>query len=346
MRKILIAVVALLVLLATAAVAGAWRYDEARKDRLAKGIEIAGVDVGGMKLAAARAALATRVAEPLARPITIRYEQREFHFSPAEASVQTNVDTLLAQALADSRKGNLFERAFREVTGGRVDTRVSPEITYSDEAVRKFAAAVKRAVDRKPRDAKVTASFAGVRIVRSKVGVAVNAAALRLGIGAVLVDTREPRTFELPVRTLRPRVSSVRLQKRFHVFLAVSRSKKELRYFVKQKLVKTYRVAIGRIGFETPVGLYEIRSKAINPAWFVPKSAWAGSLAGKIIPPGDPENPLKARWMGFWDGAGIHGTADSSSIGSAASHGCIRMNVPDVIQLYDRVPLHTPLYIS
>ncbi len=346
MRKILIAVIALLVLLAVAAVAGAWRYDEARKDRLAKGIEIAGVDVGGMKVAQARAVLVTRVAEPLARPITIRHEQREFVFSPAEASVQTNVDTLLAQALADSRKGNLFERAFREVSGGRVDTRVSPEITYSDAAVRKFASAVKRAVDRKPRDAKVTANFAGVRIVGSKVGVAVNAAALRLGIGAVLVDTREPRTFELPVRTLRPRLSSVGLQKRFRVFLAVSRSKKELRYFVKQKLVKTYRVAIGRIGFETPVGLYEIRSKAVNPAWFVPDSAWAGSLAGKIIPPGDPENPLKARWMGFWDGAGIHGTADSSSIGSAASHGCIRMNVPDVIQLYDRVPLHTPLYIS
>jgi hypothetical protein len=346
MRKIFIAVIALLVLFSAAAVAAVWRYDEARKDRLAKGIEIAGVDVGGMEVAHARAALTTQVAEPLARPITIRYEQREFVFSPAEASVQTNVDTLLAQALADSRKGNFFERAFREATGGRVDTRVSPEITYSDEAVRKFAGAVRRAVNRKPRDAKVTASFAGVRIVPSKVGVAVNAAALRLGIGAVLVDTREPRTFELPVRTLRPRVSSVKLQKRFHVFLAVSRSKKELRYFVKQKLVKTYRVAIGAIGFETPAGLYEIRSKAVNPAWFVPNSPWAGSLAGKIIPPGDPENPLKARWMGFWDGAGIHGTADSSSIGSAASHGCIRMNVPDVIQLYDRVPLHTPLYIS
>jgi lipoprotein-anchoring transpeptidase ErfK/SrfK len=141
-------------------------------------------------------------------------------------------------------------------------------------------------------------------------------------------------------------VTTRELQKRFRFFIAVSRSRKELRYFVKEKLVKTYRVAIGRIGFETPAGLYEIRSKAVNPAWYVPKKAWAGDLAGKIIPPGDPENPLKARWMGFWDGAGIHGTAESSSIGSAASHGCIRMAVPDVIDLYDRVPLHTPVYIS
>jgi lipoprotein-anchoring transpeptidase ErfK/SrfK len=50
--------------------------------------------------------------------------------------------------------------------------------------------------------------------------------------------------------------------------------------------------------------------------------------------------------MGFYDGAGIHGTADEASIGTAASHGCIRMTVRDVIDLYDRVPLHTPLSIA
>ena len=50
--------------------------------------------------------------------------------------------------------------------------------------------------------------------------------------------------------------------------------------------------------------------------------------------------------MGFWDGAGIHGTGETASIGTAASHGCIRMTVHDVIDLYDRVPLHTPLSIA
>ncbi|MGH2451438.1 MAG: L,D-transpeptidase, partial [Candidatus Limnocylindria bacterium] len=62
----------------------------------------------------------------------------------------------------------------------------------------------------------------------------------------------------------------------------------------------------------------------------------------------DPENPIKARWMGFSRaaGIGIHGTADEASIGTAASHGCIRMTARDVIDLYERVPLHTPLYIA
>ncbi|MGH3032917.1 MAG: L,D-transpeptidase, partial [Gaiellaceae bacterium] len=93
-------------------------------------------------------------------------------------------------------------------------------------------------------------------------------------------------------------------------------------------------------------GLYQIETKAANPAWYVPDKPWAGDLAGKVIAPDDPKNPIKARWMGFWEGAGIHGTADEASIGTAASHGCVRMTVRDVKDLYDRVPLHTPLYIA
>ena len=77
----------------------------------------------------------------------------------------------------------------------------------------------------------------------------------------------------------------------------------------------------------------------------MPDSDWAGSLAGQTIPPG-PDNPLKARWMGIYNGAGIHGTDDTGSLGSAASHGCVRMSVPDVIDLYDRVDVGTPIYIG
>ncbi|HEU4703932.1 MAG TPA: L,D-transpeptidase, partial [Conexibacter sp.] len=65
----------------------------------------------------------------------------------------------------------------------------------------------------------------------------------------------------------------------------------------------------------------------------------------KAIPPG-PSNPLKARWMGIYAGAGIHGTDSISSLGSAASHGCVRMAVPDVIELYDETPVGTPVYIA
>ena len=346
MRKVLLVLVVLLVVLAGAAIAAAWRYDAGREDRLAEGISVAGVEVGGMRVAEARALLETRVDRPLAAPISVLYRGGQFVFTPSRARVETNVDAELDAALAESRSGSFLTRAFRDATGGRLKREEDLTVTYSREDVRRFVAGVARQVDKKPVEGRSKASFAGVRIRPSHNGVKVQKAELRSAIEDAIVDPESTRSLDLPARILRPRTTTRELQERFDIFLAVSRSQKELRYFVKEKLVKTYSVAIGRIGFETPAGLYEIQSKAVNPAWYVPKEEWAGDLAGKIIPPGDPENPLKARWMGFWDGAGIHGTAESSSIGSAASHGCIRMRVPDVIELYERVPLHTPLYIS
>ena len=84
----------------------------------------------------------------------------------------------------------------------------------------------------------------------------------------------------------------------------------------------------------------------MNPAWSVPNSAWAGGLAGTVVPGGTPQNPLKARWLGIFDGAGIHGTDRSARSARAASHGCIRMAIPDVIELYDQVPVGAPIYIA
>ena len=346
MRKVLIVLLLVLALAAGGAAAAAWRYDESRHDRLADGLVIAGVDVGGLRAADARAALEARISSRLDRPIAVRYRHGQFVFSPTDADVATNLDRLVAAALAESRDGNFLARAFRDVTGGRVSRELSLDVTYSNDALDRFLRSVRRQVDRDARKAKSSASFAGVRISPSRNGVAVKAEQLRARIGAALTDPEAARSFRLPTRVIRPDVTTAELEKRFRYFIAVSRSQKELRFFVDRKLAKTYDVAIGRIGFETPAGLYQIRTKAVNPAWFVPDKPWAGDLAGKVIPSGDPKNPIKARWMGFWEGAGIHGTADVDSIGSAASHGCIRMTVRDVVQLYDRVPLHTPLYIS
>ena len=101
-----------------------------------------------------------------------------------------------------------------------------------------------------------------------------------------------------------------------------------------------------RSAWRRPAGIYSVQNKAVNPSWSVPNSAWAGSLAGTVVPGGTPQNPLKARWLGIFDGAGIHGTDQVGSLGSAASHGCIRMAIPEVIELYDQVPVGAPVYIA
>jgi len=81
----------------------------------------------------------------------------------------------------------------------------------------------------------------------------------------------------------------------------------------------------------------------MNPTWLPPNSDWAKDA--KPIPPG-ATNPLGTRWIGTSaPGVGIHGTPDDASIGSYASHGCIRMHIPDVEDLYARVVIGMPVII-
>lgn len=118
---------------------------------------------------------------------------------------------------------------------------------------------------------------------------------------------------------------------------------------VKYGVVDQFPCAVGAIGHKTPRGAYVINSKVKDPDWMMPNSDWvAPELRGTIVKGGTDENPLKERWLGVTapsEGVGIHGTADKDSIGSAASHGCIRMKPKDVIDLYEQVPIGTPAVI-
>jgi lipoprotein-anchoring transpeptidase ErfK/SrfK len=155
------------------------------------------------------------------------------------------------------------------------------------------------------------------------------------------------RTVKVPVRvTERPNRTFADFAKRYPTVLAVDRDAKVLRLYKNLKLAEHYRIAVGRAGLETAAGRYKIVEKIVDPPWHVPNSSWAGALAGRTIPPGDPQNPLEARWMGFHDGQGIHGTTDVNSLGTAASHGCIRMAVRDVKRLYREVKIGTPLFLQ
>jgi lipoprotein-anchoring transpeptidase ErfK/SrfK len=145
---------------------------------------------------------------------------------------------------------------------------------------------------------------------------------------------------------VRPSVTYKVLQRRYPRVITIDRDSFTLRLFRALRPWKRYSIAVGMAGLETPAGTYRIQDKQVDPAWHVPNSAWAGSLAGQVIPGGAPDNPLKARWLGIANGVGIHGTAEDWSIGTRASHGCIRMHVSDVIDLYPRVPVGTTVLIK
>ncbi len=151
----------------------------------------------------------------------------------------------------------------------------------------------------------------------------------------------------------------MRYQKRFHLKqtgnvdaatlkamvgrLYISLNRRTLTLYRDGRAFKKFRVAIGMPGYETPTGNFSVVVMQTNPAWLPPDSPWAKGLGP--IPPG-PGNPLGTRWIGTSSaGVGIHGTTAGWSIGTAASHGCLRMHMPDVENLYQYVVVGMPVEI-
>lgn len=337
-----IAVAALLFVLLAGAV-GLYAYDSSNEDRVANGIEVAGVPVGGLDADDARAKLRTRLQVPLEKPIVVEHHGKRFTLSAQDAGVKADVGGMVDDAVAASRRGNIFGRTLRDLTGGEEPARIDPRVSYSKAAVTKFVARIGKAIDRPARDA--TLNFPSLTQVKERNGVKAERAGLERNIRAALTSP-DDRTTDVPVSTIKPKVTRAELADRYPALLIVDRGSFKLRLYRRLKLTKTYTIAVGAVGFETPAGLYNIQNKGVNVPWSVPNKPWAGSLAGRVIPGGVPENPIKARWMGIYDGAGIHGTDQVGSLGSAASHGCVRMAIPDVIELYDKVPVGAPVYIA
>jgi lipoprotein-anchoring transpeptidase ErfK/SrfK len=206
---------------------------------------------------------------------------------------------------------------------------------------------VQRTLDRDPVDATVDLEHGDVSPTQSHDGRAVRARRLQRDIERELLDSGARRVVRVRTDVVKPKVSTEQVADKYPAVLFINRSAFQLTLYKHLKAVKTYGIAVGQVGLETPAGLYHIQNKAVNPAWTMPNSDWvAPKDRGKVIPGGTPENPLKARWLGIFAGAGIHGTDAASSIGSAASHGCVRMRIPDVIELYPQVPVGAPVYIA
>ncbi len=342
-RQIVIVAVVTAVLLVGAV--GAFAVDRSQRDTIADGVTVAGVDVGGLKPAAARAKLEATVGDALRRPVVVTYERQRFPLSPRKAGVEVDLDGMVDEALARSRDGSIFARVGRTVTGGEVDAAVEPQVAFDRAAVDRFVARVAASVDQAPKDAAVAFSGSSLGEVEGQDGITLQRRRLRRAVGRELATAGGDRTVPAFVKRVEPKVTTAQLAKEYPTVITVDRASFKLHLWKDLRLAKTYTVAIGAIGLDTPAGLYAIQNKVVDPTWSVPNSAWAGDLAGQSIPPG-PSNPLKARWMGIFDGAGIHGTDAVYSLGTAASHGCVRMAVPDVIDLYDQTPVGAPIYIA
>jgi lipoprotein-anchoring transpeptidase ErfK/SrfK len=156
-------------------------------------------------------------------------------------------------------------------------------------------------------------------------------------VSALSANKRGPLRFRQKV--IRPTVTRTT----FGAVIVIRRGSNRLYLYNGMHSWRVFPVATGQAIYPTPLGRFQIVVKWRNPWWYPPNSSWARGL--KPVPPG-PGNPLGTRWMGLSaPGVGIHGTPDAASIGYSASHGCIRMRIPDAEWLFGRVRIGTTVFI-
>jgi lipoprotein-anchoring transpeptidase ErfK/SrfK len=313
-KRLLAATFLLLVTLGVAA------PDAARKPvPIAPGVTVSGVHVGGLTSEPAR----TRIEKAFGRPLRLRFGGKRWRISPRYLGASAAIDDAVARALEARPRG-----------------RVSLEVSAARPRIRRYVHRLNRLFSREPVSTSVTGVVRGrPAFSPTKAGLEVRRDEMTNAI-AYTLKTNQRSPLPLLTRSVPPSVTP----ENFGPVIVILRESKRLTLFDGPRAVRSFRIATGTDEYPTPLGNYSIATMQRNPWWIPPpNSDWARGK--KPIPPG-PGNPLGTRWMGTTAPlVGIHGTPDAASIGYSASHGCIRMRVPDAETLFNQVDVGTPVLI-
>jgi lipoprotein-anchoring transpeptidase ErfK/SrfK len=262
------------------------------------------------------------VARTYTKPLVLVVdEQRKVELAPTALGARANVP-----------------KAIRRARLARPGAVVPLDVEVSQARVRTFVDRLGKGLDRKAVDAQIVLHGVKPRAVQAQEGRILKRLAAGRSIRAALATNRRA-PIRLGFEIQKPKVTSAELDEA----VVILRGSNRLIFFDDAKVVRWFGVATGQSAFPTPLGNYEIVNLQRNPWWYPPPSDWAADA--DPVPPG-PGNPLGTRWMGISAPyVGIHGTPDAASIGYSASHGCIRMRIPDAEWLFSHVEIGTPVFI-
>ncbi len=298
---------------------------------IAAGTTVGGLAVGGLTLEQATAKLqGSALAKKLARDTKLDVAGETYRMKASQADLGLDAERSAKRALYAKTPG----------------AAIVPAVTFRRSGTRAFVASVAAKARRAAVNSTGRIGLRSISITRSKPGYRLDELAARKVIDAALADPSGTRALKQAVTPVPATTNANDVRRRYSTVVTVEKATFTLRLFKDLKVVKRYSVAVGQPAYPTPSGQWTIANKQVDPTWSVPNSPWAGELQGTTVDGGSAANPLKARWMGIVNGIGIHGTGEDGSIGSRASHGCIRMHVADVKALYDRVPVGTPVRIG
>lgn len=335
-RTLAIALISALLLLSGGS-ALALADDLMGRDVMPTGASIDGNPVGGLSRADAARVVEEKVKGALLAPATVRFRDRSFELDPA-GYVSVDVDDMLDSALAPRTDAPLYMRVLARVTEAPVGTEVERAMKIDEAKVGAWIAEIAPQVAVPAIDASLSVTTGLLQVLPEVKGAAIDTTAAPKTLLAGLLEGS--KDIALPVRPIEPKLSVNTMGKTLFVKLRT----RKLYLYAGDQLEKEYGIAVGAASFPTPKGQFKIINKRRNPSWSNPGSGWAAGMPSYIAP--GPSNPLGTRAL-YLDAAGIriHGTSKDFSIGTAASHGCMRMHRWDVEDLFDRVPLGTRVII-
>ena len=200
---------------------------------------------------------------------------------------------------------------------------------------------IARDVSVKPVNADITYDEGSLRFVKPRPGRALDFAQARTSVRTALKAGGVDR-ISLPVLKVSPKVTQENMPRTIVVRVDENR----LYLYEGFEVLRTWSVATAMPGWTTPRGDWNLYRKAVNPTWYNPAlDSWGADLPA--IVPGGPTAPMGTRAL-YITAPGlirIHGTPADSSIGTYASHGCVRMHNAEIEQLYPMVDVGTRVII-
>lgn len=310
-----------------------------------RGVTLLGRDVSNFSASSLRAAIDRNVATPAMQPLTVLGDGRSWQLDP-RGIVTVDVDAMVAQAYAPARKSTMWARLWSRIAGPSLRAEVKPVYSVDSASLQRWVTDTATTIERPAVDATRTVVKYTIKITPEVMGAAVDVTRAVDAISGALTAqeslTTASRTASLPIDFVAPKVTAAKFKKA----IVVSLSKTMVYLYDGETLVKSYRCAPGQPAWPTPKGDFVIIRKQANAPWINPGSTWAASMPPSI--PGGPGNPMGDRKIGInWPGIFLHGIPPSEygSIGTHASHGCMRMMPSSIHDLYPRVRIGDPVYI-
>lgn len=359
--KIVISIIFLLVIAFAGSVAYGLHLDSKLYGIIPANTSIAGVDVSGMTRDEAKAALDKKLSDASKDyRLKLNAKAGDELLQEEELSLQDSisyeVDEQLDEALAPAMGDRLQDKVQRLITHlqqqiqkteppkREIMVRYHFDAPQLEEQVAKLAEAVKA----DPVDAQRSISGDKVTIIPEQTGRSLDLEASLAQANEKLAEltkdglpSKKTIEVDLPITSIEPSV----LSSSFGQTITINLSSHKLHLFNGDKLVKTYTIGCGKPGYETPTGLLKIVNKRRNPRWVNPDPEGWGANMPAVIEPG-PGNPLGLRALDLNRPAiRIHGVTNLAKLGVSDSHGCINMSNNDVVDLFDRVGVNTPVNV-